>query len=100
MAKKSSSSDGEILHCVGLRLRATGSGNLETYLRSLDDVRNIQLADLALQSLTNREPVILANFQEQKIQIEFRTTEIDETFRISKLVLFVKPIAEGYPVGV
>jgi hypothetical protein len=50
-----------------------------------------------MSATTNREPTVIANFQEQRIQLELGTTEIDETFTISRIVVFVKPIAEGYP---
>lgn len=88
---------GEILHAAAVRLRVTGSGNLNLYLRSLDNVRNVQLTNIPMSATTNREPTVIANFQEQRIQLELGTTEIDETFTISRIVVFVKPIAEGYP---
>jgi hypothetical protein len=91
---------GEILHTVGVRYRVTGSGNLQTFLRSLDDVRNVQLANISMSATTNREPTILANFQEQRVQLELKTTVMNEVFTISKIVLFVKPVAETYPIGV
>ena len=46
---------------------------------------------------TNIEPVSLANFTDQRAQIEFKTTEINETFSISRMVIFVRPTATGYP---
>lgn len=46
---------------------------------------------------TNREPLILGNFTEQRACFEFRTTELDETFKIGKIVLYVKVVATGYP---
>ena len=89
---------GEILHCVAVRMRVVGSGNLQLFLRSLDDVRNVQLVSHVMAATTNVEPTILANFTEQRMQLEVRTTEINETFTISRIVIFVKPIAEGYPI--
>lgn len=91
---------GDIIHAVATRIRVVGSGNLQLYLRSLDNVRNVQLANITMASTTNKEPITLANFKEQRIQLELKTTLIDETFTISKIVIFVKPVAEGYPVGV
>lgn len=88
---------GEILHAAAVRLRVTGSGNLKVFLRSLDNTRNVQLTSIPMSATTNREPTVIANFQEQRIQLELRTTEIDEGFTISRIVIFVKPIAEGYP---
>ncbi len=88
---------GEILHYTAVRFRINGSGNLEVFLRSLDDVNNVQLTDIPMATLTNREPTILANFIDQRGQIEVRTILINEVFTISRIILFVKPIASEYP---
>lgn len=91
---------GEILHAGAVRLRVTGSGTLDLHLHSLDNVVNSQLKSFTMSNTTSKEPIILANFKQQRIQLELTTTEIDEVFTISKIVIFVKPVAEGYPVGV
>jgi hypothetical protein len=88
---------GEILHFNAVRMRVTGSGNLLTYLRSLDDVNNQQLPTIVMLPATNIEPTILALFIDQRGQYEVRTENIDEVFTISKITIFVKPIATGYP---
>lgn len=89
---------GQILHAVAVRMRVVGSGNLQIFLRSLDNVRSTQLTNHPMAATTNIEPTILANFQEQRIQLEIKTTLINETFTISRIVVFVKTIAEGYPI--
>lgn len=90
--------NGELVHLGVVRMRAIGSGNLLTDAHSLDDASNSSvLPDIPLLAATNREPTILANFIDQRIQLEIRTTEIDEWFEISKIVMFVRPIATGYP---
>jgi hypothetical protein len=91
---------GEILHAVGVRLRVTGLGNLDISLHSLDDVRNVSLQSLQLTGTTNREPTVLANFQEQRIQLKLETNEMDDVFHVSRIVIFVKPVSESYPIGV
>jgi len=88
---------GEILHTNTVRFRVTGSGSLNLFLRSLDDIRNQELTPIVMQSVTNREPNVLANFKEQQMQLELFTTEIDEFFTISKIVIFTKPVETGYP---
>lgn len=50
-----------------------------------------------MQATTNREPVVIANFREQRVQLELRTVNIDETFNIKRIILFAKPTATGYP---
>lgn len=88
---------GDILHFGPIRFRVVGSGALKLYLRSLDDVRNQQLVNLTMQSVTNREPIVLANFKEQCAQLEIAVTEIDETFTIGKIIIFTKVTETGYP---
>jgi hypothetical protein len=91
---------GEILHATAFRIRVTGAGYLRSNLRSFDNVRNVTLAPLPMAAATNREPVVLSSFQEQGIQLELKVVTIDETFVISKIMIFVKPVASDYPVGV
>lgn len=94
---KSSSFTGELIHFGAIRLRVTGSGNLQSTLESLDEVSSASLSDVAMQSTTDREPLVLANFISQRGFLKLETTEINETFFISKLVIFVRPVATGYP---
>lgn len=88
---------GEILHFNAARLRVTGAGVLRMQLSSLDDVNQAAFADLTMAATTNREPTLLNNFQDQRGRLEGETTDIDEVFSISKIVIFIKPIASGYP---
>lgn len=95
MAK--SSFVGELLHFHVVRMRVNGSGDLQLFLRSLDDVHNVQLTDIPMATLTNREPTVLANFIDQRGQLELKTTLINEVFTISKIIIFIRPVSTGYP---
>lgn len=86
-----------ILHFGLVRLRVVGQGNLELFLRSLDNVRSVQLADLSLQATNNIEPTRLSNFTEQRAQLEGKTVNIGENFNISKIIIFVRPVGTSYP---
>jgi hypothetical protein len=88
---------GEILHFNAIRYRVTGSGVLRSFLTSLDDVSSSTLPTITMASPSKIEPTILANFIEQRAKLELGTTAIDEVFVISKIVIFVRPIASGYP---
>lgn len=93
---------GDIVHTVGVRYRAKGSGVLRTRLYNMGEeaatTRLVNLDDLNLTSGPSREKTAIANFQDQGIQIYFRTIHIDEILNISKVILFVKPVAESYPI--
>lgn len=79
-------------------MRAIGSGDLQLKLNSLNEADNTStLPSITLESATNRMPTVLANYIDQYGQLEGFTTEIDEEFEISKIIIFVKPVATGYP---
>lgn len=88
---------GEILHFAVVRYVLAGVGSFHSFLRSSEDIRNQALVDVTLQSSTNRQPNVLANFKEQCAQLEGNVTEINEYFIISRIVMFVKPTESGYP---
>lgn len=88
---------GELLHFGSIRLRVVGSGVLRPTLYSLDDVRSSVLPTVTMASTTDREPLVLCNFINQRGYLELKTTAINETFTINKITFFVKPIATGYP---
>lgn len=77
---------------------ATGSGNLKTTLFSIDQADGQQLHDITLSTSANKFPVTLANFRNQRIQVELRVVEENEYFNISRIVVFVKPSGLSYPV--
>lgn len=88
----------EIVSHFGLvRLRLNGSGNLKLKLWSLDQVKSSTLVPLVMASSTNIEPTRLCNFTQQRAQLEIRTIGIDQTFKISKVIIFAKPVATSYP---
>lgn len=89
---------GDLIHFGAVRMRVTGSGNLQLNLHSLDAASNTsQLTSIVMEAATNRQPTTLANFIDQYGQLEVKTTAIDEVFEISKIVIFVRPVATGYP---
>ena len=95
MAKNSFT--GEILHFGIVRERVTGSGVLRQELISLSDVDTVTLPTITMQAATAREPTILANVNQQRAYLHGFTTDIDETFEISKIVIYIRPVASGYP---
>lgn len=84
-------------HIVGIRMRITGSGNMQLALTDLDQVQTQNLVPLPMSAATRIEPTRLANFQSQRIRLEGKTTEINETFRINRIIIFAKPVAVEYP---
>lgn len=94
MAKKG---PGDILHFNGIRLRATGNGNLKQALKSLQNVDEYIMVDFPLHSATDRELFTLANFKKQRAQFRFGTLVLGETYVISRIRIFARPVESGYP---
>ena len=96
MAKKSSGEE-VINHYGAIRLRVTGSASLRPTFFSLDEVLQNALISIPVIAVNAIEPNRLANFTQQKAKLELRTTEINETFQISKIMIFVRPVAKSLP---
>ena len=96
MAK--SNNEGLVQHCVGVRYRVRGVGNLRTTILNFDEIDSSELFPIPMESSTSKLPFVLANFNSQGMQVEFKITEIDEIFTISRIIVYIKPSATGYPL--
>lgn len=88
---------GTVQHYNGVRMRLTGAGSLQMTLYSLDEVNSSVLVPFTMAATTAREPTRLANFKSQRASLEVKTTVINETFRISKIIIFAKPVESEFP---
>jgi hypothetical protein len=97
-AATSEGSVGEgISHFAAIRIRLNGTGNLKMSVHSLDNVRSKTLVPFAMQTSTRIIPTRLVNFMEQRASFTLKTTEIDEKFRINRIVIFTKTVFTSYP---
>ena len=96
MTKKFSSEE-IINHFGAVRLRVKGSSSLRAAFYSLDEIFYAKMLAFPVVSATNVEPNRLGNMTQQRAKLELRTTEIDETFQISKIIVFIKPTAKSFP---
>ncbi len=92
-----SESEEVVNHYGAVRIHVTGVGNLKLKLFSFDEVKAFSLVAIALKTKNNIEPTRLSNFTQQKAKLEIRITEINETFFINKIVVFVRPVAKSFP---
>lgn len=98
MAKSKGDSTGEFEHhTVGIRMRVTGTGNLKLALTDYSNIQTQNLVPLPMVLNTRFEPTRLANFQSQRTRLVGTTTEINEVFEISRILIFAKPVAIEYP---
>lgn len=86
-----------IIHIAAIKLRVVGSGNLAPTLLSLDSVNVTILNPIPMQAITPIEPLRLTNFVSQKAMLRIETNNIDETFTINRIVIYVKPIFSSLP---
>lgn len=86
-----------IYHYAGVRLRVEGAGNLNLKLIGPSEVKTAILVPLVMMSPTDESKTKLVNFKSERAQLEFRTTEIDEIFEISRIIIFTKAISMNYP---
>jgi hypothetical protein len=91
------SGEESIVHFGGVRIRATGNANLKLNIRSLDSIQSLDLVPMAITP--GREKFRLSNFVSQRAFLTIKTTEINETFEINRVIAFVKPIYTDYPNG-
>lgn len=84
-------------HFGFIKFRVLGSGNLRLRLLSLSNTKESVIPPLVMQNNTDIEPTKKCNFNQQRAQLEFKTTAIDEVFQINKIILYTKPFAENYP---
>lgn len=94
---RSSSNEEIINHFGAVRLRVTGSASLRLKFLSLDESKQFALKPLTLLARTDIEPNRISNFTQQRAKLEIRTTEINETFSISKIVIFTRPVGKSLP---
>lgn len=96
---RSHGSSGEFIsHFNGVKVRVNGTGSLKLKLFSLDDQRYEELADIQMSERTNIIPTTLANFVEQRCSLEIKTLNINDYFRINRIIIYSKFFASEYPM--
>jgi hypothetical protein len=86
-----------ISHFGSIRIRLNGTGNLKMSVFSLDDVRSKTLVPFTMATSTRIIPTRIVNFMEQRAAFELKTTEMDEKFRINRIVIYMKEVFTSYP---
>src|SRR4030095_3482904 len=87
-----------ITHFTAVRMRVYGTGNLKLRLLSLHGTREVTLLSLPMVPQTNREPTRLCNFNEQRAQLELKTTEINEKMTVTRILVFARELYTDYPM--
>lgn len=98
-AASSQGSGGEdLIHVGPIRFRVNGSGNLRLSLYTLDNEKSITCPNpIVMQTTTRIEPTKLFNIITQRVKLKLSTTEINEYFKINRVVIFAKVVFTDYP---
>lgn len=91
------SSGENITHFVSVRMRLQGEGDLLMTLYSIDDIYSQTLVPFVMATATNIQPTRLCNFNQQRASLRIGTTEMDEWFRINRIILFTREFGTMYP---
>lgn len=86
-----------ILHINAVRIRANGLSSLKLKLIGYDQNMGSELVPLPITPHPGKSYVRLANFMDQRAQLEIKTTEKDEVFKIQRIVIYAKPIYAEFP---
>ena len=98
VARGRGSSGENICHLSAIRMRVIGVGNLKLSVHSLQDYKSKVCPNpIAMQTITDIEPHRGFNFMSQRMALKFETTEINEYFRINRIVIYAKEVFTMHP---
>ncbi len=89
--------DENLIHYGGVRMRISGSGNLQATMLGMDSIVTNPLATTALSNAPGKDIFLLGNLISQKARLLLKTTAINETFKINRIILYTKDIYTSYP---
>jgi len=99
MSPKSTVNSAFINHLGLVRGMFSGEGNLLVTAFSFNQKEFKISAPIILEEAPDKLAETLSNFKKQLIQVEFAVDEIDEWFRVSSVIVFIKPVETSYPRG-
>jgi len=86
-----------VVHFNAVRLRVTGTGNLKMKMLSLDDEFSDDLSDLPIKEKSGIEPTMPCNFMAQRMALEIKTVNINEYFKINRIIIFSREVFTSFP---
>lgn len=86
-----------ITHFTAVRMNILGGGNFDMILCSSQDIETETLVPFAMANSTHIQPTRLANFNQQRASLYCSTDQINEWFRIQRIIFFTKEVATSYP---
>jgi hypothetical protein len=97
-AVSSEQSSGESTsHFGSIRIRVNGVGKLRLSAYSIDDLNSKILVPLDMAPKNRYSITRLVNFVEQRASFELKTININERFRLNRIIIFSKELYKSYP---
>lgn len=84
-------------HFASIRIRVDGTGDLQLAVFSLGDLNSKLLVPLTMAPKNRFSPTRIVNFVEQRASFELKTINMNEKFRINRIVIFTKELYKSYP---
>lgn len=84
--------DESICHFGGVRMRATGNGALQINVQDIDASVNVDCPSLVLSATPGRSLSRIFNVVSEYASPKIRVNSIDEKFRLTRFVMFVKTV--------
>jgi hypothetical protein len=84
-------------HFGSVRIRVDGTGQLRLAIFSINDINSKVLTPLTMVPRSRYSPTRLVNFVDQRASFEIKTININEKFRINRIVIFTKELYRSYP---
>ena len=82
----------------GVVMNISGSGQLETRVRGLDNNPDVRLKNLGLNSSPGKEYEVYANVEAEKARVRIRTSAIGARFSCKRIALYGQPWADTRPI--
>ena len=97
-ASRPGSSGENIVHFGPVRMRVNGTGNLILSYHSLQGVKSAVCPNpIVMQEITDIEPHRNMHLVTQRASLKIQTTEIDEYFRINRIIIYAKEVFTAHP---
>lgn len=87
----------DLTHFGATKIRVTGTGTLRQKFYGFDNVLTQTLGNVTMSASPGQQPLMLANFINQRARLELKTTGIDEKMNVNRILVFTKPIFTSLP---
>jgi hypothetical protein len=85
------------IHIGLIKSRMVGTGKMALFLKSFDDLEQIEIVSFDLSPTSSTIKQRLCNYTQQGIILRGAATQMDDSFRVQDIKLFVKPIYSEFP---